>query len=310
MTRGLLVVVVGVAVVLFSPQDHGFLQGQKEGQSGVPRPDVSLTYCGHLRNALRKSNKWMNKPILITIPSLLHLHSLGISSPPCALPDGFAWGLGEKITFVQDICMSLAANPSCTWVLRAAFQPGYGHRKFQNWPVKKKKEGFMPQNKNISCQLETNQPHFGPVGFSDPPKKARPMGVRAWQKTSWPVWRSTDASALVSLKMERILVPKYTWVFQNLLLPPPTFTLLTQGGKITHQQFIFLKDCCQAYIYFFTAELFLISVLAKSNTEQPWLGDIWKPCQVKQCLRVYIGSASLVKVYFNLTEKHLKTLVM
>lgn len=35
MTRGLLVVVVGVACVLFSPQDHGFLQGQKEGQSGI-----------------------------------------------------------------------------------------------------------------------------------------------------------------------------------------------------------------------------------------------------------------------------------
>lgn len=98
--------------------------------------------------------------------------------------------------------------------------------------------------------------------------------------------------------------------FKTLLLPPPTFTLLTQGGKITHQQFIFLKDCCQAYIYFFTAELFLISVLAKSNTEQPWLGDIWKPCQAKQCLRVYVGSANLVKVYFNLTEKHLKTLAM
>ena len=78
----------------------------------------------------------------------------------------------------------------------------------------------MPQSENISCQLESNQPHLGPVGFSDPPKKAWPMGVRAWQKTSCPVWRSTDASALVSLKMERILVPKYTRVFQNLAASP------------------------------------------------------------------------------------------
>lgn len=51
MIRGLLVVVVGVAVVLFSPQDHGFLQGQKEGQSGVLSPDVGLTCRGRLRKA-------------------------------------------------------------------------------------------------------------------------------------------------------------------------------------------------------------------------------------------------------------------
>lgn len=51
MTCGLLVVVVGVAVVLFSPQDHGFLQGQKEGQSGILSPDVARTRCGHLRDA-------------------------------------------------------------------------------------------------------------------------------------------------------------------------------------------------------------------------------------------------------------------
>ena len=310
MTRGLLVVVVGVAVVLFSPQDHGFLQGQKEGQSGVPRPDVSLTYCGHLRNALRKSNKWMNKPILITLPSLLHLHSLWISSPPCALPDGFAWGLGEKITFVQDICMSLAANPSCTWVLRAAFQPEYGHGKFQNWPVKKKKKVSRHKIKIFLASWKQTNHILGLWVSATLPRRPDPWASEPGRKQAGLSDGAPMLQPSSSLKWNGSWYLNIHGSFKTLLLPPPTFTLLTQGGKITHQQFIFLKDCCQAYIYFFTAELFLISVLAKSNTEQPWLGDIWKPCQVKQCLRVYIGSASLVKVYFNLTEKHLKTLVM
>lgn len=45
----------------------------------------------------------------------------------------------------------------------------------------------MPQDENTSCQLESNQPNLGPVGFSNPNQKAQPMGIGAWQGISWPV---------------------------------------------------------------------------------------------------------------------------
>lgn len=120
-----------------------------------------------------------------------------------------------------------------------------------------------------------------------------------------------DVSALVFLKMELILVPKYTWVFQNLAASPTYLHTSDSRGKNNPPAIHLLQGLPQAYIFsLFTAELFLISVLAKSNIEQPWLGDFWKLCQAKQCLRVHIGPASLAKVYFNLTEKHLEMLAM
>jgi hypothetical protein len=50
--------------------------------------------------------------------------------------------------------------------------------------------------------------------------------------------------------MERILVPKYPWVFQN-LAPSPTYLHTSDSeGKITHQQFILFKGCCKLVSFF------------------------------------------------------------
>lgn len=162
----------------------------------------------------------------------------------------------------------------------------------------------MPQNENSSCQLESHQPNLGPMDRHSPDQKARLPGVKSLAGSE-----PDCLTVLIFLKMECILVPKYTQVFQN-LAPSPTYLHTSDSRGKNNPLAIHLLQGLLASLYiFFTVELFLILVPAQRNMEQQWLGDVWKPCQAKQCLKVCLGSANLVKVYFNFTKKHLQTLV-
>lgn len=82
-----------------------------------------------------------------------------------------------------------------------------------------------------------------------------------------------NTSALIFPKMEpSVLLPKYPWVFEA-LTPAPTYRHTSDSeGKITQKQFVFLQHCPRASKFFFTAELFLISVLAEGDLAQQWRG--------------------------------------
>lgn len=89
----------------------------------------------------------------------------------------------------------------------------------------------------------------------------------------------------------------------NLAFSPTYLHTSDSRGENNPPAIHLLQSLPASLYFFFTAELFLILVLAERNIEQQWLGDIWKPCQGKQCLNVCIRSANLVQACFNFTKK-------
>lgn len=178
--------------------------------------------------------------------------------------------------------MSLTINHSFSLELRTTFQPGYGHRKLQNWPVKK--QVLMPQSEILLASWKRTKQRWGLWILAALTRRPDGRASRAWQRIRWTVSRSVDVSTLIFLKMELILVPKYTRVFQTLLLLPPTVTLLTQGGKITPRQLIFFKGCRrQAYVCFSQLSYFWYWSWQKeieSNSGWETLGSCAKPNSV------------------------------
>lgn len=174
-----------------------------------------------------------------------------------------------------------------------------------------KKQVLTPRNERLLAGWNHTNRMRGLWVSGAATRKPDRRASRGWQRTCWTVCWSVDVSALFFLKMELILVPKYTRGFQTRLLLPPTYLHTSDAGgrdpPAIHLLQGLLASVC---VFFFTAELFLILVLAEGNTEQQWPGDIWTPCQAKQCLNVHLGSANLAQVYFNFTKKHLKTLGM
>lgn len=134
----------------------------------------------------------------------------------------------------------------------------------------------------------------------------RRLGWRA--SRAWQGVKPDCLVVLIFLKMERIPVLKDTQVFQN-LAPSPTYLHTSDSRGKNNPPAIHLLQGLLASLYiFFTVELFLILVLAKRNTEQQWLRDVWKLCQAKQCLKVCLRSSNLVREYFSFTRNTFKHL--
>lgn len=206
--------------------------------------------------------------------------SLYIPSPTRALPESFS-GVGRK----DDICaryLHAAALliPAASGCSELRFNQDISAESFKAFSFKKKKVSCHKMKAFLPAGIK---PAIWGLGFSDPPKKARPIGVRGWQLAGLSDGRHRS-SALVSLKIDGSWYLNIHGSFKTLLLPPPTVHFTDSKGKITTSNSSSSRTAAKL-IYIFLAELFLISVLAKaiqSNRGWETFGSRTKPNSVSE----------------------------